>query len=208
MATYPDIDTLHAALRDCRLCIEAGHPIEGLPVFSGSQSARLMLVGQAPGAAEEGTRHMPFGGGAGARLFQWLARAGWDEQSFRASCYMTSVTKCFPGKSMSGNGDRVPSVAEQKLCRPWLEAELALVQPAVIVPVGSLAIRLFWPQQAGGKLKLNDVVGEAVVDDAGRHIVPLPHPSGASRWHNDPRNVGRLERALFRLRALRLELGL
>ncbi len=208
MAEFRDVESLHAEMAGCRLCAEAGYQIEGLPVFSGRQSARLMLVGQAPGAAEEGERHIPFGGGGGGRLFQWLARAGWSEKTFRETCYMTSVTKCFPGKSSSGNGDRVPSAAEQKLCRPWLEAELALVQPEVIVPVGSLAIGLFWPRPEGSRIRLNDVVGETAVDADGRHIVPLPHPSGASRWHNDPRNVGRLERALFQLRALKLELNL
>ena len=205
MAAYQSIESLHTDLGRCRLCAEAGYNIESLPVFSGRQSARLMLVGQAPGVAERGnTRRQPFGGNGDRRLFSWLERAGWDEKTFRETCYITSVTKCFPGKSAAGSGDRMPSAAERALCRPWLEAELALVQPEVIVPVGSLALSVFWP----GKVKLADVIGTSMVDNQGRHIVPLPHPSGTSRWFNDPRNAGRLERALYRLRTLKAELSL
>jgi uracil-DNA glycosylase family 4 len=203
MSDYPDVGALHADLSRCRLCLEAGHPIESPPIFSGKQSARLMLVGQAPGAAEVDLGH-PFGGDAGQRLFRWLARAGWDEQTFRRTCYITSVTKCFPGKNPKGEGDRVPSAAERRLCRPWLDAELALVRPEVIVPVGSLAINLFYPD----KVKLSDVIGTSIVDRVGRHLVPLPHPSGASRWFNDPRNLGRLEQAIYRLTVLKAELAL
>jgi uracil-DNA glycosylase len=90
------------------------------------------------------------------------------------------------------------------LCRPWLEGELALVRPEVIVPVGRLAVGLFYPP----KTRLDDVIGSSIQDEEGRHIVPLPHPSGASRWLNDPRNVGRVEQAIYRLRTLKMELRL
>ncbi len=203
MVEYTDLDALHADLRQCRRCAEAGYRIESQPIFSGSQSARLMVIGQAPGVVEAELGR-PFGGDAGRRLFRWLERAGWDEKTFRAACYMTSVTKCFPGRRGSGEGDRVPSVAEQKLCRSWLEGELALVRPEVIVPVGSLAARLFFPPES----RLEDIVGDLVVDSEGRYIVPLPHPSGASRWLNNPRHVGRVERAIFQLRMLKADLKL
>ena len=198
-----NIVSLHTDLARCRRCAEAGHHIEGKPVFSGSQSARLMLIGQAPGAVEVGLGY-PFGGSAGKRLFKWLSQAGWEESTFRATCYMTSVTKCFPGQNPKGSGDRVPSAVEQQLCRPWLDLELALVQPEIVVPVGSLAIRLFYP--AG--FKLEEVIGQSIEDGLGRKIVPLPHPSGASRWHNDPRHLGQIEQALFVLRMLKAEHGL
>jgi uracil-DNA glycosylase family 4 len=203
MADAPTLDALHAELRQCRRCLEGGHRIESMPVFSGPPTARLMLIGQAPGVTEARSRR-PFGGDAGRRLFQWLSRAGWDEAGFRARCYITSVTKCFPGKAASGGGDRVATSAEQKLCRPWLDAELALIKPAVIVPVGMLAIRLFYPPD----VKLEVVVGKTIVDNAGRRIVPLPHPSGASRWPNDPRNLGKIEAALFALKIIKVELDL
>jgi uracil-DNA glycosylase len=203
MSAYADLTALHKELSQCRRCAEAGYSIKSLPVFSGRQSSRLMLIGQAPGITEAGSRR-PFGGDAGRRLFKWLERAGWDESSFRERCYMTSVTKCFPGKPVSSGGDRVPTLAEQNLCRGWLDAELAFILPQVIVPVGMLAIRLFYPLD----VKLDDVVGGSIIDQKGRQIVPLPHPSGASRWPSDPRNVGRLEQAIALLRSLRMELDL
>jgi len=201
MSQAPDLASLHTELRQCRRCAEAGYSIASKPVFSGRQTAQVMLIGQAPGVSEAETLR-PFGGDAGRRLFRWLERAGWTEDQFRERCYITSVTKCFPGKAASGSGDRVPSAAEQKLCRTWLDAELALVRPALLIPVGMLAIRLFYPAEA----RLDDVIGTSTVDANKRTIVPLPHPSGASRWHNDPQNSGKIERAIFLLRHMRMEL--
>ncbi len=202
-ADYQDLASLHEALSNCRLCTDAGHKIESLPVFSGPPTARVTLIGQAPGLQEQGERR-PFSGDAGRRLFRWLQRAGWTEKTFRETCYITAVTKCFPGRAKSGSGDRVPSAAEQKLCRPWLEAELRLVKSELIIPVGALAIKLFYPPD----VTLDDVIGTTMLDDQGCVIVPLPHPSGASRWHNDPKNIGRIEQALFHLRLVRQELRL
>ena len=99
-----------------------------------------MLVGQAPGVTEAQVKR-PFNASAGQRLFQWLAQAGLEEESFRVHNYMTAVTKCYPGQHPKGKGDRKPSRAEQLLCRPFLDQELALVQPKVVLAVGSLAIQ-------------------------------------------------------------------
>jgi uracil-DNA glycosylase len=100
----------------------------------------------------------PFNAGSGTRLFQWLGQAGWDEDAFRETHTMTAVTKCYPGKGKNGKGDRVPSKAEQKMCRPFLEREIALVNPKLMILVGGLAIKLLYP----AKMKLNEVVGTAV----------------------------------------------
>ncbi len=202
-AQYAGLESLHRDLAVCQRCAEAGHRIESLPVFSGPPDARLMLIGQAPGVTEAQARR-PFNGEAGRRLFRWLTRAGWDEGTFRRTCYMTAVTKCFPGRNPKGDGDRVPSAAERALCRPWLAAELRLVNPQVVVPVGALAIRLFYPPD----VRLDEVIGTSTIDAEGRIIVPLPHPSGASRWHSDPANLGRIERAIYELRMVRARLGL
>lgn len=204
MSTYPDIETLHKHLAQCRRCAEAGFRIESTPVVSGKQSARLMVIGQAPGIDAFAPNPRPFGGDSGARLFRWMARVGWSEEEFREKFYITAVTKCFPGSDPKSNGDRVPTVTERRLCRPWLDAELALIQPEVILPVGRLAINLFYPP----KLKLVELIGDHKVDEQGRIIVPLPHPSGASRWFNEPRNVARLDLALYRLKLLKEQLAL
>jgi uracil-DNA glycosylase len=190
------LDALHTEMRACRRCLEAGFSIVPGAIFSGPATARVMVVGQAPGVTEVEAQR-PFNASSGRRLFQWLAEAGWDEDGFRATQYMTAITKCYPGKSPGGKGDRAPSRAEQKLCAPFLERELALVQPEVIIPVGGLAIRRFL-----GKAKLVDAVGVAVQDEEGRWIVPLPHPSGASLWLNKPEHQALVHCAIEKLRAI------
>jgi len=149
-----------------------------------------MIVGQAPGAVEL-TTGLPFSGRAGAELRRWLARAGIDEDHLP---YRTSMTKCFPGKAASGAGDRRPSPAEIALCAPWLEREVALVRPKILLLVGQLAIERFI-----GKVPLGDVVG-TMRREGDRVLIPLPHPSGASRWLNQPENRALLDRALRILR--------
>jgi uracil-DNA glycosylase len=192
---------LHNKMRSCRLCLDAGFPITANAVFSGPATAQIAIVGQAPGITEAQVTR-PFNGSSGRRLFQWLARAGWQEDVFRATQYLTAVTKCFPGKGSGGKGDRVPSRAEQKLCAPFLEQELLLVRPQILVPVGGLAVRQFL-----GPHKLADVVGTVYQQEQG-WVLPLPHPSGASLWLNRPENQQRVRQALEHLGRLSLELGL
>lgn len=216
---------LDAELRACRRCLEAGHAITPGAIFSHPPSADVMLIGQAPGITEVEARR-PFNAGSGRRLFQWLEGAGWDEDSFRARYVMTAVTKCYPGKGSNGKGDRVPSKAEQLLCRPFLQREIALYRPKLIMPVGGLAIKLFYP--AG--LKLTQIIGTAAYFSAkvlgdplnfnlqqarrlsafdpdlpadGRWIVPLPHPSGASLWPNKPENAALIDRSVAILAQIR-----
>jgi uracil-DNA glycosylase len=153
-----------------------------------------MLVGQAPGVTEVEAKR-PFNASSGRRLFQWLSEAGFEEVEFRTSFYMTAVTKCYPGKHPKGKGDRKPSRAEQKLCRPFLERELALVQPRVLLAVGGLAIETL----LGQKLRLDQAVGRVFQVD-GRWVLPLPHPSGASLWPNKPENQARIQQAMDLLR--------
>lgn len=180
---------LHARIRACTKCVAAGYLEHAAPVVAGDITDRVVIVGQAPGVVELTTR-VPFSGRAGAELRRWLARAGIPDDQLP---YRTAITKCFPGKAASGAGDRRPSPPEIALCRPWLDAELALMRPDIIVLIGTLAIDRLW-----GKAPLGDVVGcskrSPVLNDA--LLIPLPHPSGASRWLNEPENKVRLERGL------------
>lgn len=196
------LNQLHAEMRACRRCLDAGYAVVPGAVCSGPDTAQVMVVGQAPGITETEIGR-PFNGSAGRRLFQWLAQAGWDEETFRATQYLTAITKCYPGKNKSGRGDRAPSRAEQRLCAPFLERELALVQPAIVVPVGAMAVRRFL-----GPVKLRDVVGEVFRDPRNRWIVPLPHPSGANLWLNKPQNQERVAQALQHLKRVGSELGI
>jgi uracil-DNA glycosylase len=99
----------------------------------------------------------------------------------------------------------VPSPRERAFCAPWLEAELALIRPAILIPVGRLAIDRFI-----GPEPLDRVVGRALpVSHAGgtSTAIPLPHPSGASSWINLPANRALLDRALRQLERALGELG-
>ena len=159
-----------------------------------------MLVGQAPGVTEVEAQR-PFNASSGQRLFQWLAEAGFEETEFRSRYYMTAVTKCYPGRHPKGKGDRKPSRAEQKLCRPFLDQELALVQPRALLAVGGLAIETL----LGQRLRLDEAVGRIFRVD-GRWVVPLPHPSGASLWPNAPQNKELIREALALLKDLQAEI--
>ncbi len=198
-----ELAVIQREIRACQRCALAGFPIQGPPIFSGSADARLMLIGQAPGKVEANETLKPFSGSAGKRLFRWLGQVGWEEQEFRENFYMTSVTKCFPGPNKSGRGDRAPSRKEQQLCADWLEAELMLVDPEVIVPVGKMAIERFF----GRNRKLVDIIGARYQID-GRIVIPLPHPSGASAWIQKPAHQALIHRALGHLAIVKRELGL
>jgi uracil-DNA glycosylase len=167
---------------NCRLCLEEGYEIYPRAVFSGNGEAKIMTIGQAPGITEQETGR-PFNAGSGTRLFGWLEGAHIEEEWFRRTQYMTSVTKCYPGRQSSGSGDRVPTRTEQKLCRPYLDQEIEYADPELIIPIGRLAINLYFPKS----WNLTKIVGTQKQLD-GRWIVPLPHSSGASRWHQKESN--------------------
>jgi uracil-DNA glycosylase len=189
----PTLQQHVAALAACRRCV-LGPGIR--PITSQADAPRVMLVGQAPGKVEaEGGK--PFAGRAGRTLFRWLERAGVDEPTARSHIYIAAVTRCFPGASPSGRGDRVPSPDEILACAGWLDQELAIIRPALLIPVGKLAITRFLPARP-----LDELIGrEHVVSHVGGDCiaVPLPHPSGASSWIHQGDHPRLLERALERI---------
>ena len=145
-----------------------------------------MIVGQAPGIVEAEERR-PWRGRAGRTLRRWLEL---DEEEFYETFYCVSVTRCYPGRHPSGRGDRPATPREIELCRFWLDWELRLLRPAVIVPVGRLAVK-----RVLGIPRLDDCIG-ATFDLGEAVAVPLPHPSGASGWLNVSENRLRLAGAL------------
>lgn len=189
-ARFRTLPALQRANAACRLCAEAGFPIASRPVFEGRAGQRAYLFGQAPGRVE-GEQGRPWRGRAGATLRRWLRL---DDDAFSAAFYCASVTRCYPGKATGGRGDRAPAAREQALCARWLEAELALLRPELIVTVGGLAARRLL-----GVERLADAVGTSLIH-AEAIAVPLPHPSGASGWLNDPANRARLGNALTHVR--------
>jgi uracil-DNA glycosylase len=196
------LDAHRDALAACRRCGHADPRV--LPIISEARRPRAMLIGQAPGKSEVEDRRA-FAGRAGRTLFRWLDRAGLDESTFRREVYIAAITRCYPGPSPSGRGDRVPSPEEQTHCAPWLDAELDLIRPALIIPVGRLAIDRFLDgeplDRLVGRVHHARVRGRRVT------LIPLPHPSGASGWVNVPPNRALLDRALAHLREAFIELG-
>lgn len=182
----------------CQACAQAGYLACARPIarVRGPATARVMIVGQAPGRITI-ERGIMFGGPSGDALERWLQMAGFAPGALRRDVYLSALTRCDPGRSAKGKGDRKPSPAEVALCRPWLERELALVRPEVILLVGGMAIEAFI-----GRIKLEDAVG-ATFERDGVTLIPLPHPSGVSRWLNDPAHQELLRRGLARLAQLR-----
>lgn len=203
---------LHARISSCRSCVEAGLLEGAAPVLPAPLGSAVVLVGQAPGRVEEG-RGRPFSGRAGRQLFRWLAQAGaGSESEARRLIYLTSITKCFPGPAPSGAGDRRPSSSEVGLCRPHLDNQLEWLRPNLVVAVGQLSITRFLGSRPMGELvgRLFDGDGNELPQGVTALnplrplplVLPLPHPSGASRWLNEEGNRALLVVALERLHTL------
>ncbi len=164
------------------------------PVVVGrAVASRILLVGQAPGDKEPKLGR-PFAWTAGKTLFKWFHGAlGWTEDETRDRVYFAAVCRCFPGKNPTG-GDRVPAPDEIANCAAWLDREFVLLRPALVLPVGKLAIAQFLPPAP-----LADMIGKGFrVTRAGHgaDCIPLPHPSGASPWHRMEPGKTLLHRAL------------
>ena len=196
-ASYRSLASLQRDNRVCRACVEAGYPLASLPVVQGFAGQRAYVLGQAPGAVEGGERK-PWRGRAGRTLRRWLEM---DEEEFYETFYCASVTRCYPGKHPSGRGDRAPAPREQELCAFWRDWELRLLRPGLVVTVGGLAARRLL-----GLRSVSDIVGRRF-DFDGAAAIPLPHPSGASGWLNDPANRARVAEAAALVRDELARLG-
>ena len=189
-SSYRSLASLQRDNRVCRACAEAGYPLESLPVVHGHLGQKAYMLGQAPGVVE-GEERRPWRGRAGRTLRRWLEL---DEEEFYSTFYCASVTRCYPGKAPSGRGDRTPTPREQELCAFWRDWELRLLRPRLIVPVGGLAARRLL-----GLKSVSECVGRRFqYGDAA--AIPLPHPSGASGWLNDPANRARVADAAALIR--------
>ncbi len=184
------------ACRACHACVDDGIIPEANPTFQGEWGAPFMLIGQAPGPTERVSRR-PFSGRAGKELDRWMLRAGFESaEEFRRLTYIASLMRCFPGRNAADTGDLRPPPAGIANCAHWLDTELRLLAPTVLIPVGQMAINRFL-----GPGPLEDRVGVTFGDRP--VLVPLPHPSGQSRWLNDEANRRRLAAALAHIGSLR-----
>jgi uracil-DNA glycosylase family 4 len=201
MSGRAELQTLQAACGACHVCVDQGIILEATPTFAGSWGAPFFLVGQAPGPVERESRR-PFSGRAGKELDRWMLRAGFaSPEEFRRLTYIAALMRCFPGRNRAGTGDLKPPPAAVANCSHWLDAELRILKPRALILVGQLAIARFL-----GPGPLEDRVGHRFGERP--VMVPLPHPSGQSRWLNDPANRERLASALAVVDQLRSSLAL
>jgi len=135
---------------------------------SGSRSAQLMFVGEGPGARED-EQGLPFVGRSGQLLDRLLAEElGMD----RADCYITNVVKCRPPENRDPRPDEIAA------CRPYLERQLALVDPTVVVTLGNFSSKLLLETDVG----ITKLRGRTYrFGDPERHLVPTFHPAAALR---------------------------
>src|SRR5205814_1682722 len=192
---------LHERMRACRLCQEHGYIPVAQPLVGGRATDRIMVIGQAPGHRSV-AKGRSFSGPGGSILQKWLEQAGFPPGYLHEHTYLSSLTHCDPGRSAKSNGDRRPSPQEIALCRPFLEAELRLVKPRVVLLVGTMAIETFF-----GKARLEEVIGTFREQD-GMLLLPLAHPSGVSRWLNEPAHQKLHQKALRILAEWRVTFGL
>jgi uracil-DNA glycosylase len=196
-SNFIPLHVLHDQIRACRKCEADGFPISPPPLVWGQAPAPFLLVGQAPGLSDWRGDRM-YLGPAARKLIGWLVEAGFSEADIGTTIYMTALTKCFPGRLPGKSTDRAPSPKERANCRPWLDAQWALVQPRVVLLFGKLSIDTFLP-----KMPLDAVVGRTF-DQNGLIYIPLPHSSGASTWLNNSAHRDLLAEAIERIREERL----
>jgi uracil-DNA glycosylase len=178
-----------ARLRKCRRC----PGMKSTPVSGGAILSDVMIIGQAPGPREP-TLKRPFAHTAGQTLFRWFEQScGMNEAAVRSRIYFAAVCRCFPGKAPGGT-DRVPAPDEIRNCSSWMNDEIEILQPRLIIPVGRLAIGQFIECE-----KLEQVIGRrfrGVRASLTFDLIPLPHPSGASPWPKIPPGKQLLEKAM------------
>lgn len=148
---------------------------------TGPANAPVVLIGEAPGAKED-QRGEPFIGPSGKLLDRLLGEAGLT----REEVFITNVFKARPP------GNRDPTAAEVAHHRPWLEAQLAIIEPQVIVPLGRHALRRFVPDAVIGE------VHGTVIGLDGRQLMPLYHPAAALHNPNLRETLAEDARALGR----------
>ena len=155
------LETLEERAKKCTQCSLSEtrmHVVFG----EGNTQADLMFIGEGPGEVEDSTGH-PFVGPAGHKLDDVLASVGIS----RAEIYITNVVKCRPP------GNRVPAKKEKEACGPYLEAQIALVNPKLIITLGNTPTQWLLPG-AGG---ITQSHGTFMPWRGGIEIVPMFHPS-------------------------------
>ena len=168
----PSLPKLRAAAAGCTACDL--HKLGTRTVFGeGARSAEVMFVGEQPGDREDRDGR-PFVGPAGRLLDQALEDAGID----RTQVYVTNVVKHFKWRARGKRRiHQKPSWSEIAACRPWLEAELAVVEPRVLVCLGATAAQAL----LGRQFRVTRERGRPVESDLAEHVLATVHPSSILR---------------------------
>jgi len=164
--TTPDelLDALSEQIRSCRLCELGESRTNAVPGEGGAQ-AKVMFIGEAPGADED-EQGRPFVGRAGKLLRKLIEHIDLEEGEY----FIGNVLKCRPP------ANRDPEPLEIESCKPWLHAQMAVVKPRVIVPLGRFAMNLL----LGPKLQIGKVRG-TVIERDGQVFMPTYHPAAILR---------------------------
>src|SRR5919109_3265714 len=173
---HPTLDTVREAAAGCKACDLYKRGTQ--TVFGeGPRTAKIMMVGEQPGDAEDVAGH-PFVGPAGRLLDRALEEAGID----RGRVYVTNVVKHFKWEPRGKRRIHAkPNAAQIAACRPWLEAELALVRPRVLVCLGATAAQAL----LGRQFRVTRQRGEWVDSDLAEHVTATIHPSAILRQRDD-----------------------
>ena len=171
--TLPELRSAAAGCRACPLCETGTQTVFG----EGAAGAAVVLVGEQPGDQED-RQGRPFVGPAGRVLDDALAAAGID----RSAAYVTNAVKHFKWEARGKRRIHAkPNAAEQAACRPWLEAELAVVKPAALVCLGATAAQAL----LGRGFRVTRERGRWVESELAEHVTATIHPSAILRQRDD-----------------------
>jgi DNA polymerase len=170
------LDELRAEAADCKAC-DLWKTGTQTVFGEGSEKAEIVFVGEQPGDKED-LAGRPFVGPAGRVLDEGLEAAGID----RSLAYVTNAVKHF---KWTARGKRrihqKPNAAEMTACRPWLEAELGVVRPKVLVALGATAAQSL----LGRQFRVTKERGKPVESDLAPHVIATVHPSSILRQETE-----------------------
>ncbi|HEY6057889.1 MAG TPA: UdgX family uracil-DNA binding protein [Candidatus Limnocylindrales bacterium] len=193
-----DLASLRDAAAACRGC-DLWQPATQVVFGDGSVDARLMLVGEQPGDRED-LAGRPFVGPAGAILDRALADAGID----RRDLFVTNVVKHFKWRpSGKRRLHERPNSSEVRACRPWLDAELGLVQPAALVALGATAAQAL----LGPEFRVSRHRGTFVPSDLAPRVLATLHPSAILRAPMDDAREEQYQMLVADLKVVAREIG-
>lgn len=160
------LQKLNLKIKKCKRC-KLGFLRKNAVPGEGDSKAKIMIIGQAPGAKED-ENGRPFCGRAGKLLDYLLSLARIE----REKVFITSVLKCLPQPLIN----RKPKKEEIKACLPWLEKQIKIINPQKFVLLGEVAFSIFFPKQ-----KLSEFRGKWI-EKKGKFYFPTYHPAAGLRF--------------------------